>query len=613
MDTLQDVFKGSASKDVDYIQYSIYLPPKETVAATLDYLNDTLHMIQSHIQPLISGYIWQKDRFHLSIVHEQHQDPTYPFLFGISRFGDCINDEWFMVYLLQTISIAIPEAVISMVDNDGDVLLIEAALALPHWLDPSNSQNRVYLHQGKVHIIPLASSPADILKNPLAGHLARQTAIQHVRHHLPVASSTVQNAIHDRISVYPLASQKELHRAYCQLPTKAAFVLLSEPQLVTLAIEAFYLRDPISLKSCARMETFSPIHTIESTIQFTRTTYAQTVSQKFYAPKPFRLPSINQKKQFKYAELGMKLACGLEMLYHQSTTQTKGQHDFLNDKKYTTYLAHLTQLGYFRNEHVGSKFYRQLELNCQQQYLSFKKQDTVDYVELDDLDVQDEDLFKGSANVLSNGSSVRDRMDELLKTYSDEALEGLISQTLPEESDDWMNVDPQQLEALLMKRMGHVKDSMMEDLAKDFAQEDNVDLESMMSNLENFVENKKSGVDGVDMEDTDDDDDDDDEEEGAIRFDMDEFMRILKGDKQQESFTDVMEEMDAEIHSHDKLNQSFEKVKIDEEDEDAPVDVQLNLVKNVLESFKSQQGLPGPVGNIFSQFGFVLPGDNEEE
>ncbi|CAO3682847.1 unnamed protein product, partial [Rhizopus stolonifer] len=42
----------------------------------------------------------------------------------------------------------IPNAVISLSDNDGDVLLIEAALELPSWLDPSNSQNRVYLYGG---------------------------------------------------------------------------------------------------------------------------------------------------------------------------------------------------------------------------------------------------------------------------------------------------------------------------------------------------------------------------------------------------------------------------------------------------------------------------------
>lgn len=617
MDSLQDVFKGSASKEIDYIQYSIYLPPKKTDDLTLVYLNDTLSMIFSNIQPLISGYIWQKDRFHLSIAHEQSQDPSYPFLFGITRFGDCVNDEWFIVYLLKTISIQLPEAVISMVDNDGDVLLIEAALELPNWLDPSNSQNRVYLHQGKVHIIPLASSPADILQSPSAGQLLRHTAIAHVRQRRPIASTSVQSTILDRIQAYPQASRQEIHRANCLLPTKAAFVLLSEPQLITLAIEAFYLRDPISLKYCASMNTFSPISTVETTVKFTRTTYAQTVSQKFYAPKPFRLPSINQKKQFKYAELGMKVACGLEMLYHASPDSTTSSvHDFTKDKKYTAYLDHLTKLGYFRSERVGSQLYKALEVQCKQQYLTFKKDDIVKrYVMLDDLDVEDEEMFIGSADVLSDGSTIRNRINVLLQQYSDEGLDTLLkANTEIEESDDWMNVDPQQLEEMLMKRMGHVKESMMQDLEHDFGQD--VDLESMMSNLENFVENKKSGVDGVeftgDGSEDEDTDYEDDEYNGAIKFDMDKFMSILKGESkpEQETLATVMDDMDAEIHGHEKLN-SFEKAVV-EEDEDAPVDVQLNLVKNVLESFKSQQGLPGPVGNIFSQFGFVLPGDNEE-
>jgi hypothetical protein len=44
-----------------------------------------------------------------------------------------------------------------------------------------------------------------------------------------------------------------------------------------------------------------------------------------------------------------------------------------------------------------------------------------------------------------------------------------------------------------------------------------------------------------------------------------------------------------------------------------PVDINLNLVKNLLESFKSQEGLPGPVSNIFNRLGNVLPKDEEEE
>lgn len=648
MDTLQDVFKGSSAKEIDYVQYAIYFPPKDTESATLLYLQDTLAMINSLIQPLVKDYIWQKDRFHLSITYDHSNDPTYPFLFGVSRFGDCLNDEWFIVYLLKIISSQVTDAVISISDNDGDVLLIEAALELPSWLDPSNSENRVYMYRGQVYIIPLPKSPADILQVPTSGHLLRQKAIPLVRQSCPVASDPIQRAIQQRISEYPAAAQQEIHRAKCLLPSKAAFVLLSEPQLITLAVEAFYLRDPISMKACASMRTFSPVNTVETVVRFTKTTYAQTVSQKFYAPKPFRLPAMNQKRQYKYAELGMKVACGLEMLYHISEDDDTGNshddidtYDFEHDKKYAAYLAHLTKLGYFRSERPGSKLYNALQQQSKEQYLQYKKQDSDKrVVSLDDIDVDDDDTFKGSDSVLSNGTSlVRKRIDDLLSQHSEEKLQLLLDgNTDSEELDDWMNVDPQQLEELLMKRMGNIKDSMMDDLKQDFEDEDDLengmDLEAMMSNLENFVENKKSGIDGVEFpremvsdEDSEEDDDeeysDDDEYQGPIKFDMDKFMSILKGEssfkQEEENMTDVMREMDQEISGHDKLSGSFAKLTTneengqDEDDENAPVDVQLNLVKNVLESFKSQQGLPGPVGNLLTQFGFVLPGDNEEK
>ncbi|KAI9361939.1 SGT1 protein-domain-containing protein [Pilaira anomala] len=555
-------------------------------------------MINSNIQPLIKDYIWQKDRFHLSITYDQHQDPRYPFLFGLTRFGDCLNDEWFIVYLLKSISLFLPESAISLVDNDGDVLLIEAAHHLPYWLDPSNSENRVYLYEGKVHIIPLASSPADILQIPTSGKLLRERAIDILRKRKPVASKPIQDAIDERVQGYPSAAKEEIHRANCLLPTKAAFVLLSEPQLITLAIEAFYLRDPISMKACASMNVFSPVNTVETTIRFTKTTYAQTISQKFYAPKPFRLPAMNQKRQYKYAELGMKVACGLEMLYYNAQDEPNNEsntvetYKFESDKKYLAYVDHLKKLGYFRSERPGSQLYKVLELQSKQQYLLFKSQESEKrVVALDDIDIDDEDVFEGNK----------------------------------EDTEDWMNVDPKQLEELLMKRMGHMKDSMMDDLKNDFDGEDGMDLEAIMSNLENFVENSKSGVDGVEFpkevmseEEEEDSEYEEDEYEGPIKFDMDKFMSILKGEssfkQQEEDLTDVMEEMDQELSSHDKLNNSFAKLTTNEEEnEDAPVDIQLNLVKNVLESFKSQQGLPGPVSNLLNQFGLVLPADNEQE
>lgn len=87
------------------------------------------------------------------------------------------------------------------------------------------------------------------------------------------------------------------------------------------------------------------------------------------------------------------------------------------------------------------------------------------------------------------------------------------------------------------------------------------------------------------------DDEDDEEEEGVrkprvatISADGEE------GDELDELDEDEVEEMDQEM-----------------------VDLDLNLAKNLLESFKSQGGLPGPGGNLLSRLGIVLPKDDDDE
>lgn len=85
-------------------------------------------------------------------------------------------------------------------------------------------------------------------------------------------------------------------------------------------------------------------------------------------------------------------------------------------------------------------------------------------------------------------------------------------------------------------------------------------------------------------------------------------------EKPANELSEFMRQMDQEVYSHEKVSGSFTKHGDSaEEDKTAPVDIELNLVKNVLESYKSQQGLPGPVGNILGQFGIVLPADADDE
>ncbi len=50
-----------------------------------------------------------------------------------------------------------------------------------------------------------------------------------------------------------------------------------------------------------------------------------------------------------------------------------------------------------------------------------------------------------------------------------------------------------------------------------------------------------------------------------------------------------------------------------DDDGDGGVDIDYNLAKNLLESFKSQAGAAGPAGNLLSMMGIVLPRDEDDE
>ena len=51
----------------------------------------------------------------------------------------------------------------------------------------------------------------------------------------------------------------------------------------------------------------------------------------------------------------------------------------------------------------------------------------------------------------------------------------------------------------------------------------------------------------------------------------------------------------------------------DESSDDEALDIDYNLAKNLLESFKSQGGMAGPAGNILGMMGIQLPRDEDDE
>ncbi|ORZ19641.1 SGT1 protein-domain-containing protein [Absidia repens] len=637
METLRDVFNGTASTEINYIQYSIYFPPRDTKTDNLQALYDAISNIDGLIAPLVDGHLWQKDAFKLRPVYNDLKDPKYPFLFGLSRFGDCLNDEWFIIHLLYHISIHCKDAIIAVSDNDGEVLLIEAALDLPDWLDPSNSDNRVYIFQGQLHIIPLPTSPADIFTFMANGGgsaaskhaLKTQDALDLLWKPgdmvKTVASDAIQRTLNDRLKK---SQDHAIHRTRTILANaQAAYVLLSAPQLLPLAVDAFYLRDPESLKTCAAMRQFPPNNnnnSMDMILPWTRTTFAQTLHQQFYAPKPFRHLPSKQDESFQAADLGMKLMCGLEMLYAKKEEEAES-------------------------------------VEQEQRKLGNDQVDTYDLLEM--------------APTSLNGRTSKQTIDALLKQYTPARLEDLVKKRkqCKEDAVDWMDVYPDELDALLSQKTDHDNTATQHNANGELMEENNnnggdgddlppVNLEDMMAKFEQFLEHSSSGVEGVNLpgdEESDEDDDDDDEADDVagrqngygdaeedvnqqISFDFTSFMDILnqgipgsspaprsKNTDDKLDLEAFMNEMDREIAGHEKIGGSFVRDSTnsgiartttndeegdveDEEDEAAPVDVQLNLIQNVLESFKGQQGLPGPAGNLLRQFNIALPADKDD-
>ncbi|KAJ2610377.1 hypothetical protein GGH99_001418 [Coemansia sp. RSA 1285] len=83
----------------------------------------------------------------------------------------------------------------------------------------------------------------------------------------------------------------------------------------------------------------------------------------------------------------------------------------------------------------------------------------------------------------------------------------------------------------------------------------------------------------------------------------------------------VMDAMDSELGGS-KVGQSFvrssgSKNTAEDEEHDADdivdVDVDLNLVENIVESFRAQEGLPGPAGTMLGHFGIHLPRIDDDE
>ncbi|KAI8618797.1 SGT1 protein-domain-containing protein [Chytriomyces sp. MP71] len=503
-DTLQFLSgKPNSEGSEDCASYRIHAAPGTSPERLLE-----LHaLVSGFVASETHGHIWQKEPFKLSLSQRGNGGTDTPFLYGRTRFGDCVDDEWLIVYLLRKVTEVFEGIVASIEDSDGQFLLIEAAHFLPSWLSPSIATNRVFLANGELHILPLPKTPAELAYIPSGKHIPLDRALHVIRTHpdVTVANREIQEAAFTRCQDFPQKLQVDgLHYATCIIPRGVARILKADEGLVSAAVEAFYLRDPLQLKACQNMTRFHPSTNLQTSVRFTRTLYAQLMSQEFLAaPKGFRIPA-KDATDFKAHDLGMKLALGFEMLAArdmggvfagvEGDRRSVETYPFETDPRWRTFHERLTRLGYYKSEVPGSSLYKTLLRAAQESHFSALYSN-----DLADNEDEHESRNAGDMHVLA-------KLHRALGAIPEDARDEEVVKDLPESDDAWLYVDPDELERIMETRMGHELNE--QDVETDGESEDDKNEEKRaekrdVRNLERVVAgfgafvDKESTVDGA--------------------------------------------------------------------------------------------------------------------
>ncbi|XP_058666644.1 protein ecdysoneless homolog [Ammospiza caudacuta] len=380
-----------------------------------------------------------------------------------------------------------------------------------------------------------------------------------------------------------------------------------------------------------RLSSLCPVQ-----VTFTRCLYAQLVQQQFVPDRRsgYTLPAPAHP-QYRACELGMKLAHGFEMLCSKSSkVAPDAKRNVLRGPLWERLLRSLKENDYFKGEMEGSAKYMELLHMA-------------------------EDHFQQSVAVPESCDEVSpgDEILALLQTTPIDLKElEREAACLPAEDDDsWLDMTPGALDQML-------KETRNESLPSPNEEEQNYGLETVAESMKAFVSkvSTQEGAEmpwssdesqvtfdvdsftkaldrilGADLEELDSDDVDEEEEFGFSAED-DEELDAGNGRQEQKvspeelvgSLKAYMEEMDREL-AQSNVGKSFSSHKRGgdsvgaapcesagpdcgaEAAELAALDVDMNLVAKLLESYSAQAGLAGPTSSILQSLGVNLPESTE--
>jgi hypothetical protein len=298
-------------QSADSIEYSIYFP------ALVEDGDKLLQDILTFSSTLSSKYCWHShSRFSLSPSSIASKNSTH--FSGKVFYSDCINDEYFTIYILLEISKKFPDCAILHFDtHDGQILLIDAADCIPEWITPDTSENRLWIKNGRLHLIPQSidfDSPQQAILS-----LCDETIVS-TEMGTKAFSRVMQYALYFN-SRMKIDEKKLVHQTRLALPIQIASMLAASDDatlLLHLAVQCYYTEPtPGKVK---RRHINRETDSLNVNILFSRTRYAQL----YHSRPPAELidtPDRNKELE-KKTELIEKLIIGFEILAHRPVVET---------------------------------------------------------------------------------------------------------------------------------------------------------------------------------------------------------------------------------------------------------------------------------------------------
>lgn len=623
----------------DVVEYIIYIiDTRLSDIQTRERLQAFQRSLQQLEKKFLKEYIWQRDALKLELVREEGRW----LLKGRTNYGDSVADEWLIVWLLRELSKEFRDSWIRIYDTDGEFLLIEAANALPKWLNPEMAENRVWINNHRLLIVAPGKEEVD----PAPLIMKRALQILDDTPARPQHYQKVEKEAFHRLANYPAAIAENQHHATLQLPRKVAHILHANPSYVAPVIEAFYLRDPISIRLLQPEKSkiplvFSPEDFVQVSVRFTKVLYAQLLGQQWNPPSPWDSALdqlIKDGNTVEKAEVGIKVAAGMQILLSHSL--------FASNKPVREIQVLLEDLD------SGDD-----TLPTNEEMATWAaREDDEGWLNIDFSEFEKELAGKGSGDGKGFGDkTAQDNLKKMVERFN---------AFLADEEADHKGATA--LDPMDIDNDSDAEGRGWDDPPTDESDHDEPPIKEGVSGTKASTKDKpdqKSASTPHAKDDADPDDASEDEEADAeyaeYEASYEKFMMLpaaekalltdearilaLEQDAEQEEDEEIRkltEAMEAELFGHGaldlnpkldrvhgkgllgdskgkgkaKLEEVREEGSEGEDDEDDDLlDEDYNLADNMLKAFKGQAGMAGPAGNLMKAMGVQFPRDADDE